>query len=414
MSHKRVKLDAKDISNGNQEEDFDAMQRKYPCDVISFREWLNNNNNTNHDHNDDDKCRICNPLSLIDLRSESEFYSRRIRTVSLDCIIVNLPFETLVSGERSCELPPRNMPFAVMLSSKSRFSVKDVHQFFFSTTSKSTGQSRVPWMLKQIIVADEDEKDGNVFWEELKAMKLLEEGDNNVSLPLRLWKPDPLVQDVLLPILIEYVREWSKKQDSEHKSSIIGEVWDLGSGAGRDVCFLAEEVQYFCRNELKLDQCPLLFVGIDNHKGSAKRCQPLWEHRGVATITESRLTNLKKVDLIEASLDKLLSQQRQLVLCYAVRFLNRPLLEYIAENKHIIMNGMTFAISHFCMKEDGIWEFDHPKAQSVLKFDELSHIFSDNFSWNSTHHELALDADAGRTMIKYTTKKSYDISNYLV
>ena len=59
-------------------------------------------------------------------------------------------------------------------------------------------------------------------------------------------------------------------------SSSPGSIIDLGSGAGRDVAYLAEHLP-----RAKL-------YGVDNHRGAGKRCLPLWESRRVGDRTQVR------------------------------------------------------------------------------------------------------------------------------
>ena len=71
----------------------------------------------------------------------------------------------------------------------------------------------------------------------------------------RLWQPDSMVQTVLLPLLAERLTRLStgggatQTRSTHHDHSDITkddagyEIWDLGAGSGRDVCFLAEELK---------------------------------------------------------------------------------------------------------------------------------------------------------------------------
>jgi hypothetical protein len=82
----------------------------------------------------------------------------------------------------------------------------------------------------------------------------------------RLWQPDPMIQNVLLPLLMEqpwllkassfvsccvnHHHQQQQQQDDgnvmmmkKKKSRCWGEIWDLGAGSGRDACFLAEELK---------------------------------------------------------------------------------------------------------------------------------------------------------------------------
>ncbi|KAL7465838.1 hypothetical protein ACHAXS_006150 [Conticribra weissflogii] len=344
-----------------------------------------------------------------------------------DVPIVNLPLATLTSGERSCELPPRHFQFAILVprqfihffdsaaihTSKNtgdhestkqtqHFGIHDsssdgikhgkdhfleessIHQLFFASQSKSTSQSRKPWLVKQVLLEDDN------IWSEARHLGVLVEGGGSCeantgrnhhfpfrSLP-RLWKPDPLVCSKILPLLRERVGEYSSIQSSNDNENVSsgqiptrlsrGMVLDLGSGAGRDICYLAEELKQYQHSCIVSRQCqhdqphptqqpllppfPLHFVGIDNHKGSSKRCLPLWKNRGVEDLTGTCCLDLNKLHHVrkyftdfDSSFRAQSSPNRdktnnlenahfipEIVCLYAIRFLNRKLFSYIANS----------------------------------------------------------------------------------
>jgi len=379
------------------------------CSLCSITQWLR------LEHGEEKQNKAV--LPLVDLRSTNDFSKRSISLVSCDdenesvknLCVVNLPFDSLLQGERSCELPPRAVPFAIMVPKS--ISMELICKFFFAKTSKCTGQSRVPWNVKQIV------RESEQVWNDLKRISLIANSSENASnIAPRLWKPDPLVENHILPMLKTTISEWFAKQSSANPTanphtndithqSIMGEVWDLGSGAGRDICFLSEELKHFCQNSFSIE-CPIHFVGIDNHKGSARRSIPFWRNRSVSDIVKSTNINLKKLDKFESILDELVDNGRELVFCYAVRYLNSHLMDYIAKNDHVaIKRGTNFGISHFCMKEDGLWNFDHPRVNSVLKYNELPAIFCKENGWKVDIHLMCEDSDAGRTMTNFIATK---------
>mmetsp|Transcript_8620 Transcript_8620/g.12779 ORF Transcript_8620/g.12779 Transcript_8620/m.12779 type:complete len:504 (-) Transcript_8620:77-1588(-) len=425
------------------------------CEIVTLQEWLDGIDND--DENDQEQDTMMSTrLPLVDLRTKDQYSKRRISLQNYinnnkhhpdqkirsssppSTTIVNLPFETLLSGERSCELPPRTVPFAILVPTASYDAcvvdndnnnsssdddddvLNDACNLFFATTSKATGQSRTPWMVQQILC---ERDDGNkcFLWEDAKRVNVLGETDVklNASVAPRLWKPDPLVQDTLLPLLKERLKAWCStrikkttdgggdNENDDDDSTIMGEVWDLGSGAGRDLCFLAEELQHYYQHELNITGriLPIRFVGIDNHKGSAKRCVPMWKHRGVGDVTKSVLLNLKKLDLVQDEMAK-----NNVILCYAVRYLNRPLINFLASNCN---EGTLFALSHFCRREDGLWNFDHPKINSVLEYGEIENIFCSSYDdgresgrcWEVLENTLRSDADFGRTMVNFVCRR---------
>ena len=104
------------------------------------------------------------PLPLVDLRSYDEFNKIHLHNDAYDAapLIVNLPLATLISGERSCDLPPRHVEFAILVpnnyadkflsSDKSQCSI---HKLFFAAKSSATQQSRKPWLVRQVILESE-------------------------------------------------------------------------------------------------------------------------------------------------------------------------------------------------------------------------------------------------------------------
>ena len=372
-------------------------------------------------------------LPLVDLRSIDEFDARRLSFRdghNRKTTIVNLPLNALLSGDRSCELPPRNLEFAILLPKThiGTFSARDgcvVHDLFFSLKSKSTKQTRKPWMVKQVLL-DNDE-----LWNAAEKLNLsTRESVSTMLKQPRLWNPDPIVTE-LMPLL----KNWLALEPDNQ----IGLVYDLGSGAGRDVCYLAEETKEF----LSRQKCnrSLRFVGVDNHKGSARRCGPLWKSRGVEHLTGSCLLDLNRLKKVQehfvgatqsnTTVDR---GRRQTVLClYAVRFLNRKLLTYIAsatnksdnagddnaatktsskQSLHAppppleLETGTVIAISHFCKPNAGApWPFEHPKETSVLERHELATMFSSK-NWHVIRDEIIRDGDHGRNLIQFIAKKA--------
>jgi len=385
-------------------------------------------------------------LPLVDLRTYEEFDKTHLHTDDATPLIVNLPLETLLSGERSCELPPRHVEFAILVPSTytdlflSCNSQCSIHNLFFASKSSATQQSRKPWLVRQVIVESEDlwNEEGILNYIKRNTDASYESKGNALSfraLP-RLWKPDPLVSSGILPLL----KDWISKTECSHQR-IPCTVFDLGSGAGRDVCYLAEETKAFYhnsmqqqqtkeQNKLHCNQFPLHFVGIDNHKGSARRCEPLWRNHRIDDITTSHLMNLNKLDLVNDCFTNITfidqanksEKSQTAVLCiYAIRFLNRKLLSYIASSASSIEDidhesrslylpiGTIMAISHFCkVTKTAEWNFDHPKVSNVLDRDELSTLFgdkSDGEKWSILKDDICQDGDHGRTLIQFIARK---------
>ena len=390
--------------------------------VVSIRSWLDGgcwtDANVNgiavcddivHDTTTDMVCgrrRSRSILPLIDLRSIKEFSERHLRPraqvvvdaadatiasatvecsnnvvdhnvdISGDTIIVNLPLATLISGERSCELPPRDLDFAILIPREYAQIFLDachggecggdgrdgekhcaIHKLFFATHSEATMQSRKPWRVRQVLIDTDD------LWKDAENIKGLVVarcdrtscggvGEDRSTTPFRslprLWKSDPLISSYVLP----YLKEWTINAngfDDEHdiisrRSKSLGLVWDLGCGSGRDICYLAEEIKEFRARCTAASTGELYFLGVDNHKGSAARCTPFWKNRGVDDITKSIFLDLNKLNLVRHYLVNptkvlhLLSQTTTafppgIVCIYSIRYLNRKLLSYIANSR---------------------------------------------------------------------------------
>ena len=389
--------------------------------TVSLTEWYNNNNNNNNlTTTISTTCSSSSSsdgvLPLIDLRSNIDqtkcpiIISPNHNNQQEQPLVVHLPWDSLMNGERSCELPPRNKMFAILFVWKSQSLLDDITNFFMSTKSKVTGQSRKPWKVSQVILIRQQQQFRNEALalgitptsthQQLSIRHSSNHDDDDSSFvftPLsRLWGPDPLVQNCILPQLkqlLSTTTTTTTNDTTNFKYNI--EVWDLGCGSGRDVCFLAEEMKHFWMNQKNNKShhwytkknmlqdygtnnhpFPFKFVGIDNHKGSAKRCIPLWKHRNVHDITDTKLLDLKKLPLVQNILQEYHHNHHHhdknhdeypLLVIYAIRFLNRKLIHYMVHS-NMIESGTIFALSHFCKERDGSpWNFDHPKVCSYTR-----------------------------------------------
>jgi len=347
-------------------------------------------------------------LPLIDIRSDTEYYKRRIEptlllkhdfiqsATSLEQLykniptVIHIPFESLLNGQRSCELPPRFIHFAILASSSSfdttvsKSPQDTIINFFFASQSPTTCQSRQPWKLQYIIWGKNDHDDeedwlrgqqmgipivlGNDFNDKIH-------NDRSSFLPPpRLWSPDPLIQFHLLPLLQQFIDDYINQKCSvqqQHQSPMcndddIQEILDLGCGSGRDICFLATELKfYFFQRLLHIRSFsslpsntipfPFRFIGMDHHKGSSKRCLPLWKQYQVQDITCA----------VRMDLDKIQDWRANSMVCiYAVRYLNRKILLDLntTDTSCPLKPGTIFALSHFCKEPHQSWDFEHPKV----------------------------------------------------
>jgi hypothetical protein len=316
---------------------------------------------------------LTSPLPLVDLRPSDEYSQKCINNsrsssttiCNVTRVVVNLPMESLFSGQRSFELPPRNIPFAILVPLK-YFTISTTNNhvnkvtldpllldFFYATQSKATKKSRVRWTIPQILL------EGDSLWADAYRLDILQYHPDFTLFPQpRLWEPDPMVQSCLLPLL-------RKEISLCNSTKAAVEVWDLGCGSGRDICFLAES----------LIQYPIQFVGIDNHKGSASRCLPFWErrlyqqqlNRLVTTITKE--LNLNKISSFQEYLS---SSSNALKMIYCVRYNNPKLFHTIAQSA-CLPPGFLFAVTHFCKEtKEATWDYEHPSVSSLLFISYIS------------------------------------------
>lgn len=297
----------------------------------------------------------------------------------------------------------RHIEFAILVQSTD---LPKVSSFLLGSKDNARKRAQKPWLVKNVLIDDAG------LWEQAGKLGLVQINDEEPSFPLpRLWQPDKMVESVLLPLLresivcVQHPNKKRKADTTKNSDSIASdcEIWDLASGAGRDVAFLAEA--------LKAAKVPCQqVVGID-HRYNAKEqkiVNGFWERRGV-----SELTSCIKLDLssLENGMDELL-QDRNVVALLAVRFWKPSLVEAIARNESgSLKRGVIFAISHFCKPYDGAaWNFIHPTEKSVLQRNQLKDLFENKNSseadsgWDILHDEIAMDSDHGRTMIHFVAQ----------
>jgi hypothetical protein len=288
-------------------------------------------------------------LPLFDLREESSLAS------TASHIIIHMPFSSIM--QRCPQLPPRNVPFAVLISDQAQ--KEEVLEWFAVTKSKYNNSVRIQFPLAFLLVATP---------EFLVRIKESEPAPPSPFAP-RLWVPDPLVE-VVEPLLLlgSYTR-----------------LVDLGCGSSRDLTYLAE----------RTPKGTVEFIGVDNHPGAPKRCAPLFEYHGVSpTILD---VDLRKEPSWEALLNPPEGQLPTIFM--SVRYLNRPLLTHFASSPTVAT--MTIAVSHFCRASSiADWPFDHPRPSQVLHRTELSRIFRPP-QWKILHDKIVIDSDHGRTMQQF-------------
>ena len=292
---------------------------------------------------------------------------------NLELTIVNIPFESLDS--RCIELPPRNVEFDVIYPDTDN---DEVFNYFNQTVRPSSGTSQKPWAVRNSVIGSRSffDKcrmgisacDGSFI---TKVVGVIEDVKSVRPGP-RLWRPDTMVESLLFPLLrgkLSVIQQTSQQSAEAHRLYVM----DLGCGAGRDVAFLAEEaskVWSLTNSSMALDEV-LSVVGIDSHKKTFKRCNPLWESRGVSRITRLERLNLKN----EVEFDSLVARLGGAVdLMYSVRFLSRSLVSRISRGSYVRPGGH-FLMSHFITESDGSFPYDHPTIHDVLELGELERAF---------------------------------------
>jgi hypothetical protein len=251
-------------------------------------------------------------------------------------------------------------------------------------------------------------------WKEAAACGIMIHQDNNNNddnidqqpkiVPLfqpqpRLWQPDPLIEHVLLPLLkqelaggasaahhklLDHNHTVNRPEHSRGPTTTF-EIWDLGSGVGRDVAFLAEEL---LRHSSSATTTPLFrVVGLDQRYRQKTtgdhETLAFWKRRYCESVTECRCIDLNDIQSIETELlsgiqgavnddGTTTAETRRVaaVKClYAVRYWNRALFELVAQlgRDRILEPGTIVAISQFGKPYIGaLWEFAHPKVRSIL------------------------------------------------
>lgn len=311
------------------------------------------------------------PTPLMDLRTGKRV--NRLSSGKLNMTLV--PFSIDFLKERSFELPARHVEFAILLAPSD---LDKAEAFLLGSKDNSRKRPQKPWQVSDVLLETPN------FWEEAKALKIYQEktdrqDDEIFPLP-RLWQPDAMVQNSLLPLLRE-----SLSSDDE--------VWDLASGAGRDVAFLAEEL-VSSKTSFKS------VVGFD-HRYNEKETnivKGFLDRRGVAEKTSVVKMDLSSFGLVEEAMEF-----KSVAALLVVRFWKPLLVEALAKSD-CLASGTLFAISHFCKPFDGApWDFVHPSEKTVLERNQLHNLFHQD--WDILHDEIASDSDHGRSMIHFIAKR---------
>ena len=337
-----------------------------------------------------DWLKECNPeqagffLPILDGRSES-FVSQQGRLSHPSHRIVPMPIEEW--KQRSFELPARHVPFLVLVESKDAAAASEFLLGPKDTPSKTRKRPQKPWRVQAILTADtitpDDIEKSNFTIHEDKSLQSLE------SFPLpRLWEPDPMIKNVLLPTL--------RQEIQDHDGSDPARILDLASGAGRDVVFLAEELL----SKQKVETFNNFVVEALDHRYNEKETSIVngfFERRRIESVTKCIRMDLSQWSTLEPHLNSTVKA------LYCVRFWKPSLVEALASSP-LLSPGTLFAISHFCKPHEGAkWQFAHPSEKTVLERNQLSNLFEQD--WDILHDQIAMDSDHGRTMIHFVAKK---------
>ena len=336
--------------------------------VTSLRNWWSIYNG-----NGEVKESSTEKLLLLDLRTLESYEQRRLASFRL--LVVPFPVQHL--KERSYELPARHVEFSILVE---KDFVKDAMILLLGIKHQSRKRPGKPWKVESILL------DGPELWEQAAELGIVSDLDKSIDSPTfplpRLWQPDPMVETIILSHL--------KNCPSQNGSL---QVWDLASGAGRDVAFLAEE--------LLAGGNPYQVWGFD-HRYNEKEInttQSFWERRGVGHLTKCVCMDLSNWKTIVTSL-----ATDQVAALFCVRFWKPDLVSDIAKSSKDLRPGTLFGISHFCKPYDGApWNFDHPSEKTVLERTQLRDLFQSQ-GWEILHDDITLDSDHGRTMIQFVAK----------
>jgi rhodanese-related sulfurtransferase len=341
--------------------------------------------------------------------------------------IVVVPLEMRLLRERSFELPARHVEFVILCHEEEQ--LQKVWDFMGPTPSKTRRMAQRPWQIRCAVLGSDPTN-----WEEAQELGIhagelplqveeKQEELNQYHLLPRLWQPDRMIQDVLTPLLCEQVVGASAEDPSSRAPQLL-QVWDLGSGAGRDVAFVAEELLLATRNKMAQ---PCFSVMAVDHRYNDKETDitsRFLERRGV-----NHVTNVVKLDISEwKNVETAILQHNHddddnkeigavssgvTLALYCVRFWKRSMVDALVHSS-ALPAGTLFGLSHFCKAQPGAkWDFDHPSEKTVLERDELATLFANagrvngncGHKWEILHDEIALDTDHGRTMVHFVARK---------
>lgn len=258
-----------------------------------------------------------------------------------------------------------------------------------------------PWKIEGLLAANDEEnwiqaqKMGFARFEKLSPESFDSRVECGVPMP-RLWEPDAMVRELLLPTIMQKIKYTETIGNStvftpaDHAPTFL-EIWDLGSGSGRDVCYLAEQIKYMQTQKGKKMSFNVKILAIDQRYRSKvnpgtsvsdrEECSRFWARRGVRDLIECFDINLMErtqfVELEERIQNTLGRRDashegsKTVLVIYAVRFWSRKFVEaFICQKTDELASStktpltIIFAISHFGKSSvNTSWNFEHPKER---------------------------------------------------
>lgn len=342
--------------------------------IVSLTEWWNDTTTSTAGHR----------LPLLDVRCASDYKQQHLRAPTDDSnatIIVHIPLQDLKA--RSYELPPRPAPFCLLLPDNNAnadatntaddvdVDVDALYDFLLGGNGQQQRKQK-PWTIPYAIRSSDQET-----WNQAATLNLLHKQDwvsspaAIVSSPFRslprLWQPEPMVQHVLWPILLQSVVKDGTNSNTLQQTRT--QVWDLGAGSGRDVCFLAGKLKEETTSTRSISRCSsVTVVGLDQRykeNEQAEECGKFWKRSAVGDVTRSQRIQLQDWETFEKALILESSRGSSIRCLFAVRFWNRPLVHGIV-NTPLLNAGTIFAISQFGKAApEATWDFAHPKVRAL-------------------------------------------------
>lgn len=313
---------------------------------------------------------------------------------------------------RGFELPPRGTPLSLWMdhndSDNDNATIAALlepfydqmspnHRQYDSTTTAAVASSSkrkrkqlIMWNIQGLVL---DTAENNAQAIALGLYNNNRSNDDNNNSPSfvvqpRLWSPDPLVEHVLLPCVVKqngnhhYMDDKSARR-SEHggdddSSTTTRLIWDLGAGAGRDACFLAEELLLAATttttttaawhgNNQSTAIPPYKVVAMDQryrNNGDDDPCCLFFRRRGLtAAHATCQCIDLQQVDAVMSQLPQHGNNgNERLAGILMVRYWNKALVQALIDEP-ALLPGTWMAISHFGLPTaDATWTFDHPKV----------------------------------------------------